>query len=160
MDSYLNRMDGLLTAGCGLFPTGTAEPRAVLHAATADIEVPEPPEGGGLAEATRAAAAEYRSAGKRVTALADAIREATNEAAAEGQRGRAAATVIRATARTRAAAITGVTQTPDGLGLLVSTMDERLAAMQSQIDASRRRLQNAADQIRQHSQELATVFPV
>jgi hypothetical protein len=67
------------------------------------------------------------------------------------------ATGIRDTARSQAGAIVPSTQGPEGVGLLVSTLDGWLAAMQSQIAATREQRMASAKRIRQHSAELAAV---
>jgi membrane glycosyltransferase len=46
---------------------------------------------------------------------------------------------------------------PEGVGLLVSTLDGWLAAMQNQIAATREQRMASAERIRQHSAELAAV---
>ena len=55
----------------------------------------------------------------------------------ERRRGSAASTGVRDTARAQAAAIAPATGSPAGVKLLVSSMDERLAAMQRQLDATK-----------------------
>jgi hypothetical protein len=157
VNGYLRQVDQLLSASCGLFPNGAGAPS--LAGGAEPPYPPPPPESGGLGGALEGAAAGYRQADARIAALNDALAQAMNEAAAEAQRGRDAAMAIRGSARSQAAAIAPATEEPDGLGLLVSSMDERLAAMQDQLRASRARLLQAAGQIRRSTQELAQVRP-
>ena len=65
--------------------------------------------------------------------------------------------VTRETARTRAAGITPETDTPEGVTLLVTSMDERLAAMQQHIAAVREQMRANAERIREQAVELAAV---
>jgi len=155
VEDYLSQMDRLLVAGC-FFPDGTALP---APAAETGAEAPASPAGGALGEAVGQAGAGYRAAGTRIGALEDAIGQAVGEALAEVQRGRQTATAILATARSQAAAVAEAARDPEGLGLLVSGMEERLAAMQAQIRSSRAQMQEAAGRVRRHSAELANIRP-
>lgn len=110
-----------------------------------------------MAGAAEEAAAGYREASARVAALTDAIRDEASTAAVEGQQAGAAANGIRDTARSQAGAITPATHSPEGLALLVSTMDDRLAAMQNHLESTRERMRASAARIGQHSVELAAV---
>ncbi|HTQ19041.1 hypothetical protein [Mycobacterium sp.] len=157
VNGYLRQVDLLLSAGCAVFPNGAGVP--AIEGAAEPSHQASPPDSGGLAEALEAAAAGYRQAGARIVALSEALRQELNDAAVEAQRGRDAAIAIRGSARSQAAAIAPGTEEPDGLGLLVSTMDERLAAMQGELRASRARLQQAAARILRQSQELAEIVP-
>jgi hypothetical protein len=152
---YLAHTDRVLASALALFPDGDAIPGAGLGG-----QWPQPaaPEGAsGLAAATEEAAAGYRQAGGRIAELTAAIDAAATTAIEDGQRARAAATGIRETARTRAAGIRPETDTPEGLVLLVQSMDERLAAMQQHIAAVRDQMRANAERIRQQSVELAAV---
>lgn len=156
VNGYLRQVDLLLTAGCGLFPNGSGVP-AIDGPVEPSRQVPVPPDSGGLGAALEGVAAGYRQADARISEVSEALWQAMNEAVVEAQRGRDAAMAIRGSARSRAAAIAPATEEPDGLGLLVSTMDERLAAMQGQLRVSRARLLEAAGQIRRHTQELTEI---
>ena len=68
---------------------------------------------------------------------------------AERQRGSAASTGVRDTARSQAAAIAPATGSPAGVKLLVSSMDERLAAMQRQLDTTKAQNRLLATRLRQ-----------
>ena len=67
---------------------------------------------------------------------------------------------IQDTAHSQAEAITTSTESSDGLGQLVSTMDERLAAMADHIASTREQLRAAATQIRQLSVELSAASAI
>ena len=152
---YLAHTDRVLAAALALFPDGERVPGTGLGG-----QWPQPlaPEGAsGLAGATERAAAGYRQAGARIAELTAAIDAAATAAVEDGQRARAVAAGIRETARTRAAGITPETDTPEGLVLLVQSMDERLASMQQHIAAVREQMRANAERIRQQSVELAAV---
>ena len=58
------------------------------------------------------------------------------QGSAQAQNGRAAATALRRDAAVTAAAVAPATGSPSGLPVLVSSMDDRLAAIQRHIDSS------------------------
>ena len=152
---YLAYTDRVLAAALAVFPDGEPVPRAGLGG---DWPQPSPPEGASaLAGATEGAAAGYQRAGARIAALTSAIDEVATTAVEDGRRARAAAAGIRETARTRAAGITPETDTPEGMVLLVSSMDERLASMQQHIAAVREQMRGSAERIREQAVELAAV---
>ena len=152
---YLAHTDRVLAAALAVFPDGEPVPAAGL---AGEWPQPAPPEGAsGLAGATERAAAGYQKAGARIAALTSAVDVAANAAAEDGQRARAAAVGIRETARTRAAGITPETDTLEGVTLLVTSMDERLAAMQQHIAAVREQMRANAERIREQAVELAAV---
>lgn len=68
---------------------------------------------------------------------------------AENQRGQAGATGVRQTAQSQAAAIAPATGSPASVKLLVSSMDERLAAMQREIDTAKAQNRLLATRLRQ-----------
>jgi cell wall-associated NlpC family hydrolase len=68
---------------------------------------------------------------------------------AERQRGSDASTGVRDTARSQAAAIAPAAGSPAGVKLLVSSMDERLAAMQRQLDTTKAQNHLLATRLRQ-----------
>ncbi|WP_083167797.1 hypothetical protein [Mycobacterium aquaticum] len=80
----------------------------------------------------------------------------TNATAADGrsagEQGRGGASGVRDSARSQAAAIAPATGTPAGSRLMVSTMDERLAAMQQQIDTTKAQNRLLAARLRQVAQ--------
>ena len=68
---------------------------------------------------------------------------------AEGHSGRAGATGVRRDAASAAAAIAPATGSPAGVKTLVTTMDDRLAGMQRQLDATKAQNQLLATRMRQ-----------
>ncbi|WP_245839825.1 C40 family peptidase [Mycobacterium aquaticum] len=85
-----------------------------------------------------------------------ALDAATNTAATDGrsagEQGRGGASGVRDTARTQASAIAPAASSPAGARLMVSTMDERLAAMQQQIDTTKAQNKLLAARLRQVAQ--------
>jgi cell wall-associated NlpC family hydrolase len=69
--------------------------------------------------------------------------------AAEGQNGRAGATGVRQSAASSAAAIAPATGSPAGVKTLVTSMDDQMAAMQRQLDATKAQNQLLATRLRQ-----------
>jgi hypothetical protein len=152
--SYAKQVDRVLAAACTLFPG--AEVIAQLEDAPAPTVIP--PEGrGGLAAGAHSAASSYRTKNARAGAVTADLRGAAGEAAAAARQGAQAAAAIRQTAATDAVAITAATHSPEGVVLLVARMDERLAAMQDQISATRSRLESAAERVASHGQELTGI---
>ena len=76
-------------------------------------------------------------------------------AAAQALQAGVEARSIRDTAHSQAEAMDTATKTSDGVGQLVSTMDERLAAMADHVATTREQLRAAAMQIRRLSVELS-----
>jgi hypothetical protein len=152
---YQAHTDRVLAAALAVFPDGEPVPRAGL---VGDWPQPSPPQGaGGLGGRTEQAAAGYQRAGARIAALTSAIDEMATTVVEDGRQARAAAAAIRDTARTRAAGITPETDTPEGVVLLVTSMDERLASMQRHIAAVREQMRTSAERMRQQAVELAAV---
>lgn len=152
---YLAQSDRLLAAACALFPVDR-----VVPAVEVEGDWPEPafPEGmSGLVGAAEQASTGYRQAGVRVAELTAALNEAVTAAAQDGERAGAAAAGIREAARSQGTALRPATDTPEGVGLLVASMDERLAAMQEHIVATREQMRASAERIRQCAVELAAV---
>jgi cell wall-associated NlpC family hydrolase len=91
----------------------------------------------------------YKRTWGTVTGL-DAQTNGTSAAgAAEGQNGRAGATGVRQSAASAAAAIAPATGSPAGVKTLVTSMDDRLAAMQRQIESTKAQNQLLATRMRQ-----------
>jgi hypothetical protein len=150
---YAQRIDRLLSAGCALFPN--AEPTTSAASLTAAAANPTPDGHSGLAAATQQAGDRYHDIAERIAELTLSLDEAVKFAAAQAIKAGLQAKTIRDGAQTQVDAITGATNTSDGLGELVSSMDERLAAMQNHIAISREQLRAAAAQIRQLTVELS-----
>lgn len=148
VSAYIAQVDRVLAAGESLFPQAAAAPGA-LHAGGS--QVPAAPAGSSsMATGSGQAGVHYQGAWTRVAGV-DADATATAHAAiATAQQGRAGATTVRQTAQTAAAALAPTANTPAGMRLLVSTMDDRMAAMQRQIGATK--AQNQALVSRFHGQ--------
>jgi len=150
---YVQQMDRLLSVGCALFPdeqptTGVAPP--------ADSPTPSAPDGAsGLTAPAQQANARYREVNARIAELTQSINQVVKLAAAQALQAGIQARSIRDTAHSQAEAITTATTSSDGIGQLVSTMDERLAAMADHIVSAREQLRATAVQIRALSVELS-----
>jgi chromosome segregation ATPase len=150
---FVQQIDQLLSVCCEMF--SDEEPTAAVEPA-ADSPTPSAPDGAsGLATATQQADARYREVDARIAELTDSIDRAVKVAAAQALRAGVEARSIRDTARSQAEVIDTATKNSDGVGQLVSTMDERLAAMADHIASTREQLRAAATQIRQLSVELS-----
>ncbi|WP_396911083.1 hypothetical protein [Mycolicibacterium sp.] len=147
--AYVAQVDRVLSAGVGLFPEFGGGSGRVDGGGPV---VPGAPSGGRLQTGVEGAAGSYRQGWSGVSGL-DAD---TNTAAAEGRsagaQGRGGASGVRDSARSQAAAIAPATGTPAGSRLMVSTMDERLAAMQQQIDTTKAQNKLVAARVRQLAQ--------
>ena len=84
-----------------------------------------------------------------MTGLDGQATDSAGQGSVEGQRGRVGASGVRETARSQAAAIAPAAGSPAGVRLLVSSMDERLAAMQRQIDTTKTQNRLLATRLRQ-----------
>ncbi len=133
-------------------PCGESQRRAAAQCGA--IGRGDLPDGGdsGLASAAGGeAAGRYRSDDARAVALSDALHSSVAEAVAHAQEANQSAKAISQTAATGARAVLAEGGTdPHNLVLLVSQMDERLAAMQEHIEQTRQRLQASAQRITAH----------
>jgi hypothetical protein len=146
--AYLAQVDRLLAAGQGLFPPASQPGRGAPI--TGGGEIPAPPPGAsGLSVGSSGAAQDYRSTLTQTAALDDDVIAATRAADTIGQNGRTGAMGVRQTAQSAAAAIAPATNSPAGVKLLVSSMDERLADMQRQIDTTKAQNALLAGRLRQ-----------
>jgi cell wall-associated NlpC family hydrolase len=100
------------------------------------------------------AADRYVQRSRGITALDSDTNGTADNGSAERHRGSAASTGVRDTARSQAAALAPATGSPAGIKLLVSSMDERLAAMQRQLDTTKSQNRLLATRLRQ----LATAY--
>ena len=144
--AYVAQVDRVLGAGQGLFPasTGTAG-----VGAGGEPSPPAPPARSGLNVGATGAGEQYRGNWSTVSGLDAQTNGAAADGKAENERGRSAATGVRESARTQAAAIAPATGSPAGLKLLVSTMDERLAAMEREIATTKAQNRLLATRLRQ-----------
>lgn len=145
--AYVARIDHALGQGQGLYPAPASGP---LHPPT-DLPPTPPPPPGTSATATGAstAAAGYQGQWNTGTALDEHTTTNATAGRAEAQAGRGGATAVRATAATQAAAIAPATSSPAGVKLLVTAMDDKLAAMQRQLSTTQDQNRLLATRMRQ-----------
>jgi peptidoglycan DL-endopeptidase CwlO len=147
VSAYIAQVDRLLGAGQGLFPQG-GPGVGVLNAGGGGVPA-APPGASGLSFGAGGAAQDYRGSWAQVTGLDDDVNGTAGAGDATGQNGRAGATGVRQTAQSAAAAIAPATGSPAGVKVLVSTMDERMADMQRQIDTTKAQNKLLAGRLRQ-----------
>jgi peptidoglycan DL-endopeptidase CwlO len=147
VSAYVAQVDRLLGAGQGLFPQGG--PGVGVLNAGGGVVPAAPPGASGVSVGSGGAAQDYRGSWAQVTGLDDGVNGAAGVGDATGQNGRAGAYGVRQTARSAAAAIAPATGSPAGVKVLVSTMDERLADMQRQIDTTTAQNKLLAGRVRQ-----------
>jgi hypothetical protein len=153
---YVQQIDRLLAAGVAMFPDD--QPAATVELTS---RAPVSPAGvSGLATAAQQAGARYRDVDARIVELTESLTQAVKLAAAQALQAGVQARSIADTAHSQAEAISTATTNSDGVGQLVSTMDERLAAMADHIASTREQLRATAKQIRQLSVELSAASSV
>jgi cell wall-associated NlpC family hydrolase len=145
VSAYITQVDRVLGAGQSLYGAPTAP--ADIHSDTASL-VPQPL-GSGLRTGVAGAADRYRQQSSAITALDADTAGAAADGNSHRQQGASASTEVRETARAQAAAIAPATGTPGAVKVLVSRMDERLAAMQQQLDTTKVQNQLLATRLRQ-----------
>ena len=146
MGAYVAQVDRVLAAGQGLFPASTG-PGSV--GGGGEPGLPPPPPKSGLNVGVSGAGEDYRQSWRGVAALDARTNGGAADSRAENERGLAGATGVRQTAQSQAAAIAPATGSPAGVKLLVSSMDERLAAMQREIDTAKAQNRLLATRLRQ-----------
>ena len=145
MGAYIAQVDRVLAAAQGVFPAAGG-PGSVL---TQGPGVPAAPADSALGAGASAAGDGYKRTWGTVSGL-DAQTNGTSSAGtAEGQNGRTGATGVRQSAASTAAAIAPATGSPAGVKTLVTSMDDRLAAMQRQLDTTKAQNQLLANRLRQ-----------
>ncbi len=144
--AYIAQVDRVLAAGQGVFPAAGPGPGSVI---TQGPGVPAAPLDSALGAGVDKAGDGYRRTWGTVTGL-DAQTNG-NSAAADtaGQNGRGSATGVRQNAASTAAAIAPATGTPAGVKTLVTSMDDRLAAMQREINTTKAQNQLLSNRLRQ-----------
>jgi hypothetical protein len=149
---FVAGVDRLLTRGHGLFPAAGGDGGGVFAAEgrAAGGSVPAPPAGGsGLGAGVRVAGGVYQQAQSGVAGLDADSGQSAGAADGVGAQGRAGSGAVRDQARAQAAAIAPMSNSAAGRRLMVSTMDERLAAMQRQLDTTTAQNQLLATRLRQ-----------
>ena len=145
--AYVAQVDRVLVAGQGLFPNAGGP--AGVTGSGGPTTVPSVPGRSALDAGVADAGAQYRRQWGTVTGLDAQTNGAAGEGQAEGRRGRAGATAVRDTARSQAAAIAPSTGSPGGVRLLVSTMEDRLTALQREIDTTKAQNRLLGERLRQ-----------
>ena len=144
--AYIAQVDRVLAAGQGVFPAAGPGPGSVM---TQGPGVPAAPLDSALGAGADKAGDGYRRTWGTVTGLDAQTNGNSAAGAAEGQNGRSGATGVRQNAASTAAAIAPATGTPAGVKTLVTSMDDRLAAMQRQIDTTKAQNQLLSNRLRQ-----------
>lgn len=135
VSQFVADVDRMLTRAHGLFPTSERSVAGVFAADGGGRLVPSVPAGGsGLGSGAAGAGGAYGAERAAVTGLDAESAGGAGEAAAAGRQGAAGAGSVRDVARAQAEAIGRVAHTGPGMRLMVSAMDERLGAMQRQIE--------------------------
>ena len=145
MGAYVAQVDRVLAAAQGVFPAAGG-PGSVM---TQGPGVPAAPADSGLGAGAANAGEGYKRTWGTVTELDDQTNGTSATGAAEGQNGRTGATGVRQSAASAAAAIAPATGSPSGVKTLVTSMDDRLAAMQRQLDTTKAQNQLLATRMRQ-----------
>ena len=143
--AYIAQVDRVLASGQGVFPAAGG-PGSV---GSQGPGVPAAPADSALSTGAGNAGDGYKRTWGTVTGLDAQTNGNSAAAATEGQNGRAGATGVRQNAASTAAAIAPATGTPAGVKTLVTSMDDRLAAMQRQIDTTKAQNQLLSNRLRQ-----------
>ena len=152
-------MDRLLTRAHGLFPAGGGgDGGQVFAAGVGGGSVPAAPAGGdsGLAGGATAAGGAYQRAQAGVTGLDADSGQTAGAGGVVADQGRAGAGVIVDQARRVAAATAPLGNSAAGARLIVSAMDEHLAAMQRQLDTTTEQNKVLALRLRQLAEAYRT----
>jgi hypothetical protein len=139
-------IDRLLGRGAALFPA--AEPNLELSGGEV-VAAPVPTSGGGLAAGLASAGGELARARSATQQLDEDSGQAVAAAGETGVGGRRGVERLRAGARQQVAAIMPMTNSSAGMRLMVSALDDRLAAMQQHIDSVKDANVTAARQLRE-----------
>jgi hypothetical protein len=146
---FVDGVDRLLTRGHGLFPARTAGELFGIAGEGAGSVPVQPAGDSGLGTGASVADSAYKQARSGLTSLDSESAQAVAEAGTIGGQGRGGSGAIRDQARAQAAAIGPMSNSASGMRLMVSTMDEHLAAMQRQIDTTTTQNQALATRLRQ-----------
>ena len=146
MGAYVAQVDRALGSGQGLYPASMG-PAGV----STDVpgSPPPPPGRSGTAGGVDQAGDRYQSQWQATRGVDGQANSAASAGQAEAQAGRAGATGVRGSAQAQAAAIAPATGSPAGVKLLVSAMDDKLAAMQRQLTTTQEQNRLLALRMRQ-----------
>ena len=146
MGAYVAQVDRALGSGQALYPASMGP----VGVATDMPAAPPPPPGrSGTAGGVDQAGGRYQSQWQAAQGLDGQASSAASAGQAEAQAGRAGATGVRGSAQAQAAAIAPATGSPAGVKLLVSAMDDKLAAMQRQLTTTQEQNRLLALRMRQ-----------
>ena len=146
MGAYVAQVDRALGSGQGLYPASIGP---VGVAADVPGSPPAPPGRSGTAGGVDQAGGRYQSQWQATQDVDGQANRAASAGQAEAQAGRAGATGVRGSAQAQAAAIAPATGSPAGVKLLVSAMDDKLAAMQRQLTTTQEQNRLLALRMRQ-----------
>lgn len=146
MGAYVAQVDRALGSGQALYPASMGP---VGVATDLPASPPPPPGSSGTAEGVDAAGGRYQSQWQTARGTDGQASNAAAAGKAEAQAGRAGATGVRGSAQAQAAAIAPATGSPAGVKLLVSAMDDKLAAMQRQLTTTQEQNRLLAVRMRQ-----------
>ncbi|AFM20089.1 hypothetical protein Mycch_5415 (plasmid) [Mycolicibacterium chubuense NBB4] len=144
--AYVGWVDRALAAAEAVFPLAANEPTAIRPVDGAAAR--EPGGSSQLETGVRAAASHYRGAWAHTRTLDEDTTNAVAAGTSNGQHGREAAGRIRRSAALAASSMVPVAHEPSGVRQLVSTMDQRLRAMQDLLAATKAQNSSAAEQMR------------
>ena len=143
---YIAQVDLALAAGQRLFPASGLGLGGIRFE---EPSVANAPSDSRLTTGVRAAGDGYNRRLATASGLDEQATAASNQGSSQARAGLAGANGVRQSAATAAATIAPVTGSPAGVKALVSSMDERLAAMQRQIDVTRSENQVLGTRLRQ-----------
>ena len=146
MGAYVAQVDRALGSGQALYPASMG---SVGVATDLPPSPPPPPGSSGTAQGADAAGGRYQSQWQTARGVDGQASSAASAGQAEAQAGRAGATGVRGSAQAQAAAIAPATGSPAGVKLLVSAMDDKLAAMQRQLTTTQEQNRLLAVRMRQ-----------
>ena len=144
--AYVAQVDRALGSGQALYPASISP---VGVATDLPPSPPPPPGSSGTAEGADAAGGRYQSQWQAARGTDGQASSAASAGQAEAQAGRAGASGVRGSAQAQAAAIAPATGSPAGVKLLVSAMDDKLAAMQRQLTTTQEQNRLLAIRMRQ-----------
>lgn len=156
VSAYLARVDRVLGAGQALFPTFVSSPGG---AGVVGPGTPAAPQVSRLGSGAEAAGIDYRRSWDALIGLNEQTKAVAAQGASVGEFGWAGAAGVRTTAAAAAAALAPATDTPAGVKMLVSRMDDRLEAMQRQIASTKAQNRLLATRLRQVVMAYRAVAP-
>jgi hypothetical protein len=133
-------VEGLLTRAHELFPAGGGGGAQLPTAGGGSV--PGAPQGaGGLGDGVLRAPGSYQQAQTGAAGLDEQLQAAAAQGGAIGAHGRLASGLIRDQARTTAATLMPLANSPAGAQLMAAAMDQHLSAMQTQLGSTKTQYQ-------------------